>query len=56
MKIREAGKAAAAKYEKRKCDNCSIVDLCMPKSTGSKYKRVDRFIEAQLMLMDKIDA
>ena len=56
MKIRDTGKTAAAKYEKRKCDNCSIVDLCMPKSTGSKYKRVDRFIEAQLMLTEKIDA
>jgi len=56
MKIRESGKTVAAKYEKRKCDNCSIVDLCMPKSTGSKYKRVSQFIDAQLQFAEKIDA
>jgi len=56
MKIREAGKTIAAKYEKRKCDNCSIVDVCMPKITGSKYIQVDRFITAQLQLSEKIDA
>jgi CRISPR-associated exonuclease Cas4 len=56
MKIRETGKTVAAKYEKRKCDNCSIVDLCIPKSTGSKFKRVDQFIDAQLRLMEKLDA
>jgi len=56
MKIRETGKTAAAKYEKRKCDNCSIIDLCMPKSTGVRYKRVDSFIEAQLKLTEMTDA
>jgi len=56
MKIRETGKTAAAKYEKRKCDNCSMVDLCMPKSTGTKYKRVDRFIESQLKFVEKSNA
>jgi len=56
MKIRESGKTTVAKYEKRKCDNCSIIDLCMPKSTGSKYKRVDQFIDAQLQLTEKTDA
>jgi len=56
MKIRETGTTMAAKYEKRKCDNCSIVDLCMPKSTGLKFKRVDQFIDAQLRLKEKIDA
>jgi CRISPR-associated exonuclease Cas4 len=56
MKIRETGKTVTAKYEKRKCDNCSMIDLCMPKSAGSGHKRVDRFIAAQLRLMEKIDA
>jgi CRISPR-associated exonuclease Cas4 len=56
MKIRETGKTAAAKYEKRKCDNCSMVDLCMPKSAGSGHKRVDRFIEAQLKFVEKTNA
>jgi len=56
MKIRENGETPAAKYEKRKCDNCSIVDLCMPKNTGEKHKQVDRFIETQLRLAEKINA
>jgi len=56
MKIRETGKTAPANYEKKKCDNCSMIDLCMPKNTGTKYKRVDRFIETQLRFAEKIDA
>jgi CRISPR-associated exonuclease Cas4 len=56
MKIHQTGKTATAKYEKRKCDNCSMIDLCMPKSAGSGHKRVDRFIAAQLRLAEKIDA
>jgi len=56
MSIRETGKTAAAKYEKRKCDNCSIVDLCMPKSAGAGRKQVGRFIAAQLRLVEKSDA
>jgi CRISPR-associated exonuclease Cas4 len=56
MSIRETGKTAAAKYEKRKCDNCSMIDLCMPKSAGAGRKQVGRFIEAQLRLVEKTDA
>jgi CRISPR-associated exonuclease Cas4 len=56
MSIRETGETAAAKYEKRKCDNCSMVDLCMPKSAGAGRKQVKRFIEAQLRLVEKSDA
>jgi CRISPR-associated exonuclease Cas4 len=56
MKIREIGKTTAAKYEKQKCDNCSLVDLCMPKSTGLKNKMVDRYIESQLRFLEKNDA
>jgi CRISPR-associated exonuclease Cas4 len=53
MKIRETGETAAAKYEKRRCDNCSLVDLCMPKSAGAGNKQVDRYIKAQLRLAEK---
>ena len=54
MSIIAEGKTEAAKYQKRKCDNCSMVDLCMPKSAGKGHKRVDRFIETQLRLAEKI--
>ena len=56
MKIRETGETAAAKYEKRKCDNCSLMDWCMPKSAGAGHKRVSRFIETQLRLVEKANA
>ena len=56
MMICETGKTAAAKYKKRKCDNCSMMDLCMPKSTGLKYKPVKQFMETQLGLTEKIHA
>ena len=55
MKIREARETVTAKYEKCKCDNCSLVDLCMPKSTGAGHKQVSRFIETQLRIMGKIN-
>ena len=56
MKIRETGETVTADYEKRKCDNCSMIDLCMPKSTGKGHKQVDRFIKAQLRLTEKNNA
>ena len=56
MKIREAGKTTAAEYKKRKCDNCSILELCMPKSTGTGHKQVEKYINNQLKLVEKMDA
>ena len=56
MRIRETGETTAAKYEKRKCDNCSMVDWCMPKSTGVGHKQVGRFMESQLRITEKNDA
>ena len=53
MVIREAEEIATAKYEKRKCDNCSLVDLCMPKSAGAGKKQVRRYIEAQLRFVEE---
>ena len=53
MNIRKVGETATAKYEKRKCDNCSLLDLCMPKSAGAGHKRVRRFIETQLKLVEE---
>ncbi|MCL1993179.1 MAG: CRISPR-associated protein Cas4 [Spirochaetes bacterium] len=56
MYIRDKGESVPAKYEKRKCDNCSLVDLCMPKVTGAGYKKVDRFVKTQLRLLEESDA
>ncbi len=37
-----AGKTPTARYEK-KCDSCSLLNLCMPKTTGVR-KSVDRYL------------
>jgi CRISPR-associated exonuclease Cas4 len=37
-----------AVFEKKKCDRCSLFELCMPKSAGSGGKNVDRFVLAQI--------
>jgi CRISPR-associated exonuclease Cas4 len=51
--LREAEATPKAEYERRKCDNCSLVDRCMPKSTGTKNKSVSRFMQTQLRLVQK---
>jgi CRISPR-associated exonuclease Cas4 len=48
--IIESGQTPLADYQKRKCDNCSLVDLCMPKNTGVKAKQVARYIRSQIAL------
>lgn len=37
-----------AEYRKKKCDRCSLIDLCMPKSTSGESKRVSRYVANQL--------
>jgi CRISPR-associated exonuclease Cas4 len=51
--IQNTGMTPTAEYEKRKCEHCSLVDMCMPKTTGTKNKQVNRFIQTQLQLMRK---
>ena len=55
MDIMETGKTAPAIYEKRKCDNCSLADLCMPKSVGAGHKQVRRYMETQLLKAERDD-
>jgi CRISPR-associated exonuclease Cas4 len=42
------GRTPQAFYDRRKCDACSLIEQCMPKSAGSGAKRVDRYIASQL--------
>lgn len=37
-----------AKYEKAKCDRCSLQDLCMPSSMGKGENSVESFIRSEL--------
>lgn len=49
--LQNSGMTPPALYEKQKCDRCSLIDICMPKSAGSGEKRVDRFVQAQLRMV-----
>ena len=42
------GDTPPALYERRKCDRCSLFELCMPRIVGAGGKRVDRFMKAQV--------
>ena len=42
--LTRAGKTPQARYEK-KCDSCSLLSLCMPKTTGG-HKSVDRYLSS----------
>ncbi|MDR1626455.1 MAG: CRISPR-associated protein Cas4, partial [Spirochaetia bacterium] len=46
----EDGSTPTAEYEKRKCDSCSLGDMCMPKTAGAGAKGVKRYVEAQVRL------
>lgn len=35
-------------YEKRKCNACSLMDICMPQTAGSGKKNVGSYLEEQL--------
>ena len=45
--IMESKKTPVAVYEKKKCDNCSLVDVCMPNYTA---KSVQKYIKRELNL------
>jgi CRISPR-associated exonuclease Cas4 len=50
--LREAGKTPAAEYAKRKCDNCSLVEACMPPKNGGKD--VARYVQAELRIVREL--
>lgn len=42
-----------AEYQSRKCDSCSLLETCMPKSAGVGAKRTERYIAAQILAARK---
>ncbi|HNX73721.1 MAG TPA: CRISPR-associated protein Cas4 [Spirochaetales bacterium] len=48
QQLQISGMTPPALYEKRKCDRCSLLEVCMPKAVGSGGKRVDRFVQLQI--------
>ncbi len=48
QQLQSSGMTPAAAYQKRRCDRCSLLEVCMPKSAGSGGKEVDRFIRLQV--------
>ncbi|MGO8695053.1 MAG: CRISPR-associated protein Cas4 [Rectinemataceae bacterium] len=51
--ILESGQTPPARYSRARCDRCSLVDLCMPKSIGGGGKRVGQYIQAEVAAMRK---
>ncbi|MEN6491205.1 MAG: CRISPR-associated protein Cas4, partial [Rectinema sp.] len=50
-RLQSEGETPPAIYEKRKCDRCSLFDLCIPKAIGNGGKRVDRFVQSEIAAM-----
>ena len=48
QQLQSSGITPPAIYQKRKCDRCSLLEVCMPKSAGSGGKEVDRFVRSQV--------
>jgi len=48
MELLLSGKTPQAYYEKKRCNRCSLVDVCMPKAVDKGGKKVDRYIQTQL--------
>ncbi len=53
MALLSSGKTPQADYEKKRCDHCSLADLCMPKAVNNGGKKVDRYIRTQLKMILK---
>lgn len=51
--ILNIGETPVAKYEKAKCDRCSLIDLCMPAATGDGGKRVKKYIQSEIAAVRK---
>ncbi|WP_321991568.1 CRISPR-associated protein Cas4 [Marispirochaeta aestuarii] len=47
-KIAASGVTPEAVYEKRKCDRCSLFDICMPKVVDNGGKDVARYVQNQI--------
>jgi CRISPR-associated exonuclease Cas4 len=52
--LQDSGQTPKAEYDKRKCDNCSLVDICMPRSTNASAKQVERFIQNNLHIIKEV--
>ena len=53
MALLSSGKTPQAHYEKKRCERCSLNNICMPKAVDDGGKKVDRYIQTQLRWMLK---
>jgi CRISPR-associated exonuclease Cas4 len=51
--IIESGSTPSAEYEARRCDRCSLFEVCMPRAVGGGGKRVSRYLQAELAAVRK---
>lgn len=47
--ILSGGVTPAALFDSKKCTNCSLIDLCLPKQTGNSKDVVSMYIKDQLL-------
>ena len=53
MALLSSGKTPQAHYEKKRCERCSLINICMPKAVNAGGKKVERYILTQLKWMLK---
>ncbi|MCF6334832.1 MAG: CRISPR-associated protein Cas4 [Spirochaetales bacterium] len=53
MELLLSEKTPQAHYDKKRCDRCSLKDICMPKAVNEGGKKVGRYIQTQLRRMLK---
>lgn len=49
----ERRKTPLVEYEPKKCDRCSLIDICMPRYVMKRSKNVTRFVKNQLSGIDR---
>lgn len=46
--IYDSGLTPPAKYSKKKCDRCSLIDICMPRTMAPNGKQIMRYMKNQI--------
>uniref|UniRef100_A0A7C4AHN3 CRISPR-associated exonuclease Cas4 n=1 Tax=Fundidesulfovibrio putealis TaxID=270496 RepID=A0A7C4AHN3_9BACT len=48
----ESGLTPPARYDPKKCDTCSLAEVCLPRSAASRQRRVRDYLDQALLLSD----
>lgn len=53
--ILASGITPSASFETKKCNNCSLLDLCLPKQTGLSGQMVSQYVNSEIQKIKKED-